>query len=198
MHPALRGPSEALRAANVDGPTMAYASTQRRLVRRSLRHSPSSLQPPSGVQPRAAAVAQHALGPSLTFRTKERGWMTRNVGWKGTLDLKQIEEQHGFRKGRGLEEHLLTAKVNMDETFACNRPMRILSLDLCRCIYASERLQLWQPGLVVSFRPDQASCRKHSMAWIRTLLVTLRSRMMYHNTLLGFNRDYITANLPEP
>ena len=44
-------------------------------------------------------------------------------------DADQPEEQHGFRKGRRVEEHLLTANLIIDKSFACNLPMWNISLD---------------------------------------------------------------------
>ena len=44
------------------------------------------------------------------------------------LDNHQPEEQHGFRAGRRLEEHLLTANLFLDKTLAANMPVWILSL----------------------------------------------------------------------
>ena len=42
----------------------------------------------------------------------------------------QPKEQHGFRSGRRLEEHLITANLVGDKFFAANRPLWIASLDL--------------------------------------------------------------------
>ena len=46
------------------------------------------------------------------------------------LDSCQPEEQHGFRAGRRLEEHLLTANLFFDKTLAANIPVWVLSLNL--------------------------------------------------------------------
>ena len=50
------------------------------------------------------------------------------------LDSHQPEEQHehGFRAGRRLGEHLLTANLFLDKTLAANIPVWILSLDLSK------------------------------------------------------------------
>jgi len=48
------------------------------------------------------------------------------------LDSHQPEEQHGFRAGRRLQEHLLTANFFLDKTLAANMPAWILSLDLSK------------------------------------------------------------------
>ena len=42
----------------------------------------------------------------------------------------QPEEQHGFRAGRRLKEHLLTANLFLDRTLAANMPVWIVNLDL--------------------------------------------------------------------
>ena len=64
-------------------------------------------------------------------------------GAEANLDAHQPQEQHGFRKGRHVEEHLLTANLIIDKSFACNLPMWIISLDLSK---ASDRVDwdaLW-------------------------------------------------------
>ena len=43
------------------------------------------------------------------------------------LDSCQPEEQHGFRAGRRLEEHLLTDNWFLDKTLAANIPVWVLS-----------------------------------------------------------------------
>ena len=53
------------------------------------------------------------------------------------------EEQHGFRKGRRVEEHLLTANLIIDKSFACNLPMWIISLDLSKAFDRVDWDALW-------------------------------------------------------
>ena len=48
------------------------------------------------------------------------------------LEDGQPEEQHGFRSGRRLEEHLVAANLISDKFFAANRPLWIVSLDLSK------------------------------------------------------------------
>ena len=48
------------------------------------------------------------------------------------LDSHQLEEQHGFRAGRRLEERLLTTNFFLDRTLAANIPVWILSLALSK------------------------------------------------------------------
>ena len=49
-----------------------------------------------------------------------------------TLEQHQPEEQHGFRSGRKIEEHLLTANVVIDKTLLANVPLWIVSLDVSK------------------------------------------------------------------
>ena len=59
------------------------------------------------------------------------------------LDSHQPEEQHGFRAGRRLEEHLLTANLFVDKTLAANIPVWILSLDLSKIFDRGDWGALW-------------------------------------------------------
>ena len=62
---------------------------------------------------------------------------------EATLDAHQPEEQHGFRKGRRVEEHLLTANLIIDKSFACNLPMWIINLDLSKAFDRVDWDALW-------------------------------------------------------
>ena len=59
------------------------------------------------------------------------------------LDNHQPEEQHGFRAGRRLEEHLLTANLFLDKTLAANMPVWIVSLDLSKAFDRVDWGALW-------------------------------------------------------
>ena len=59
------------------------------------------------------------------------------------LDNHQPQEQHGFRAGRRLEEHLLTANLFLDKTLAANMPVWILSLDLSKAFDRVDWGALW-------------------------------------------------------
>ena len=48
------------------------------------------------------------------------------------LEAKQLEEQHGFRPSRRLEEHLLTANLLLEKTAAAGIPVWVVSLDLSK------------------------------------------------------------------
>ena len=56
----------------------------------------------------------------------------------------QPEEQHGFRSGRRLEEHLVTANLVGDKLFAANRPLWIASLDFSKAFDRINWDALWQ------------------------------------------------------
>ena len=60
------------------------------------------------------------------------------------LEDSQPEEQHGFRGGRRLEEHLVTANLISDKLFAANRPLWIVSLDLSKAFDRINWDALWQ------------------------------------------------------
>ena len=59
------------------------------------------------------------------------------------LESKQPEEQHGFRPGRNLEEHLLTANLLLDKTAAAGITVWIVSLDLSKAFDRIHWPTLW-------------------------------------------------------
>ena len=59
------------------------------------------------------------------------------------LEASQPEEQHGFRQGRRIEEHLLTANVCLQKTLAANTPLWIISLDLSKTFDKVDWNGLW-------------------------------------------------------
>ena len=63
---------------------------------------------------------------------------------KHCLENSQPEEQHGFRSGRRLEEHLVTASLVGDKLFVANRPLWIASLDLSKVFDRINWDALWQ------------------------------------------------------
>ena len=70
---------------------------------------------------------------------------------EATLDAHQPEEQHGFRKGRRVEEHLLTANLIIDKSSACNLRMWIINLDLSKAaLLRSASRQLPSPRSAAS------------------------------------------------
>ena len=49
-----------------------------------------------------------------------------------TLDSAQPQEQHGFRKNRRIEEHLITANYVFDKALLTGTPIWFISLDLSK------------------------------------------------------------------
>ena len=59
------------------------------------------------------------------------------------LELEQPEEQHGFRPGRRIEEHLLTTNIFLDKATAAGRTIWIVSLDLSKAFDRVHWPALW-------------------------------------------------------
>ena len=59
------------------------------------------------------------------------------------LEATQPDEQHGFRQGRRIEEHLLTANVCLQKTLAANAPLCIISLDLSKAFEKIDWNAIW-------------------------------------------------------
>ena len=59
------------------------------------------------------------------------------------LEASQPEEQHGFRQGRRIEEHLLTANVCLQKSLAANTPLWIITLDLSKAFDKADWNALW-------------------------------------------------------
>eukprot|EP00438_Fugacium_kawagutii_P020700 Skav225256 [mRNA] locus=scaffold4099:835:1566:+ [translate_table: standard] len=62
---------------------------------------------------------------------------------EGCLDEMQPEAQHGFRQGRRIEEHLLTANLMIDKATAHDIPLWIVSLDLSKAFDRVRWPALW-------------------------------------------------------
>ena len=60
-----------------------------------------------------------------------------------SLEAMQPEEQHGFRQGRRIEEHRLTANVCLQKTLAASTPLWIISLDLSKAFDKIDWNALW-------------------------------------------------------
>ena len=65
------------------------------------------------------------------------------VGLRRRWEQHQPEEQHGFRSGRRIEEHLLTANIVIDKTLLANVPLWIVSLDLSKALDRVSWDSLW-------------------------------------------------------
>ena len=59
------------------------------------------------------------------------------------LDASQPEEQHGFRTGRRIEEHLVTANIVLDKMQAANLPVWIVSIDFSKAFDRIDWAALW-------------------------------------------------------
>ena len=59
------------------------------------------------------------------------------------LDAQQPEEQHGFRAGRRLEEHLLSANILLDKAQASGFPVSIICLELSKAFDRAHWPALW-------------------------------------------------------
>ena len=60
------------------------------------------------------------------------------------LEQWQPEEQHGFRRNRRMEGHLLTANMVIDKTLLANTPLWIVSLDLSKAFDRVDWKSLWK------------------------------------------------------
>ena len=52
------------------------------------------------------------------------------------IEASQPDEQHGFRRGRRIEEHFLTADVRLQKTLAAKTPLWIIDLDLAELVHS--------------------------------------------------------------
>ena len=60
------------------------------------------------------------------------------------LESTQPEEQHGFRSGRRVDEHLVTTQVLLDKLLRANVPIWIISLDLSKAFDRVSWPALWR------------------------------------------------------
>ena len=63
---------------------------------------------------------------------------------KAQLESTQPEEQHGFRSGRRVEEHLVTTQLVFDKLLRANVPIWIISLDLSKAFDRVHWPALWR------------------------------------------------------
>ena len=62
---------------------------------------------------------------------------------EGLLEAHQPEEQHGFRKHRRMDEHLLTATLFLDKAWDKGIPVWIVSLNLSKALDRANENALW-------------------------------------------------------
>ena len=62
---------------------------------------------------------------------------------KPALEASQPEEQHGLRRGRRLEKHLVSANLVIDKLLAVGKPVWIVSLDLSKAFDRVNWSKLW-------------------------------------------------------
>ena len=73
---------------------------------------------------------------------------------KAQLESTQPEEQHGFRSGRRVEEHLVTTQLVFDKLLRANVPIWIISLDLSKAFDRVHWPALWACSVPTrSFKP---------------------------------------------
>ena len=60
------------------------------------------------------------------------------------LDTHQPEEQHGFRRGKRIEEHLLTANAFLNKSSAVGIPVVVVSLDLSKAFDSVHWPAFWK------------------------------------------------------
>ena len=63
---------------------------------------------------------------------------------EATLDMEQPEEQHGFRAGWRMKEHVLTTNLILDKSTRFNLPIWIVSLDLSKAFDRVHWPALWR------------------------------------------------------
>ena len=60
------------------------------------------------------------------------------------LEAAQPEEQHGFRSGRRIEEHLVTTNLVIDKSWSVNMPIWMVSVDLSKALDRVHWPSLWR------------------------------------------------------
>ena len=67
------------------------------------------------------------------------------------LGAHQPEEQHGFRKHRRMDEHLLTATLFLEKVWDKGIPVWIVSLDLSKAFDRANWNALWLAYVITAF-----------------------------------------------
>ena len=71
------------------------------------------------------------------------------------MEAGQPEGKHGFRPGRRLEEHLVTANLMLDKTGVVKIPVWTTSLDLPKAFERAHGPALWSAVVDETFRSFQ-------------------------------------------
>ena len=82
--------------------------------------------------------------PIATIRLFYKLFAYMILGREAQLETHQPEEQHGFRGGRRVEEHLVTTHLVLDKLSSANVPIWIVSLDLSKAFDRVHWPALWR------------------------------------------------------
>ena len=87
---------------------------------------------------------------SFSLRLQPYDWFNKLFAYmilgrvEAQLETHQPEEQHGFRGGRRVEEHLVTTHLVLDKLSSANVPIWIVSLDLSKAFDRVHWPALWR------------------------------------------------------
>ena len=92
---------------------------------------------------RAKVPAEYRLIASIRFLYKTFAYMILSRV-EPFLGAAQPEEQHGFRSGRRIDEHLVTANLVIDKSWSVNMPIWMISLDLSKAFDRVHWPSVWR------------------------------------------------------
>ena len=92
---------------------------------------------------RAKVPAEYRLIASIRLLYKTFAYMILGRV-EPFLEAAQPEEQHGFRSGRRIDEHLVTANLVIDKSWSVNMPIWMISLDLSRAFDRVHWPSVWR------------------------------------------------------
>ena len=99
---------------------------------------------------------------------------------ENTLHCAQPEEQHGFRKNRRIEEHLVTANYVFDTSMLMGTPLWLISLDLSKVFDRVDWQALWTAL-------ETHGVSQHLVWILRSLYDNQRGRVLTDN---GESREF--------